>query len=177
MRSDVNVEIRFVDESFRAAFEVTGELLRERVRPEVIVQVRPREETFVARRAVELCHPRLVSSGVRIQARVGFERFVTLLAVELPVSQVRLHVRHQKRLFDELFGAVEALKLSLGGVRSNMFVTLVFVLEENPADVTCELLHVGVLEMVDLQTLIGAEFLAADFARKFSLCVNQRMRL
>lgn len=84
-------------------------------------------------------------------------------------------MRHQKRLLDELLRAVKALELPFRGVCSNVLVALVFVLEENPADVTSELLHVRVLETVDLQALIGAELLPADFARELSFCVDQSM--
>lgn len=113
---------------------------------------------------------------MNVEAIVGFERFVALAAVKLPNCQMGLHVGHQQRLLDEFLRTVEALEFSLGCVRSNMFIALILVLEQDATDMTSKATDVGVLQMVDLQTLIRPELVAADFAFKFLFVVHHLMR-
>lgn len=87
-----------------------------------------------------------------------------------------LHVSDQKSFFDELLRAVEAFELSFCCMSPDMIVALVLVLEEHTANVTSELLDVGVLQMMDLQALIRPELVAANFATKLLLVVHHKMR-
>lgn len=117
-----------------------------------------------------------MSAPMNVEAIVSLERFVALAAVELPNRQMSLHVSYKQRLLDEFLGAVEALELSLGRVRANMFIALILVLEQDPTNMTSKPTNVGVLQMVDLQTLIRPEFVAADFAFKFLFVMHHLMR-
>lgn len=117
-----------------------------------------------------------MSSAVRVQAIVSFKRIVALFTVERSSGQMCLHVSGEKCFLDEHFRAVEALKLSLGCVSSNVVKALILVLEKNSADMTSELFNVGVLKMMNAQALLCSKTKPADFTIELLFLVNHLMR-
>jgi hypothetical protein len=92
-----------------------------------------------------------MSATMRVKAVVSFEGFIAFVAVELAVGEMCLHVSGKKRFLDELLRAIKALELSFRCVIADVIVALILVLEQNTANMTGELLDVGVFKVVNFQ--------------------------
>lgn len=107
-----------------------------------------------------------------IQTVERLERLVAFTTIEFSHRQVRLNMSRKQSLLDEPFCAMETFKLSLRVVRTNMLEALAFIFEKKSADVTSELFLVGVLQLMNFQTVRGLEAAAARTAVELSLAMH-----